>query len=318
MSFQSFVYSAQAQYLFKRSYAVNLGPPGQTTALQYGTLGSNPAPIRVSFDIEKNMTGASANHSKINLFNLSQQSRTSIKKGYLVQLYGGYNTLIGLLFTGNVFIAKSERQGSDGTIMTTLECLDGGSAITYAKLDKSYPAGVTIQQILSDVATAMSVATTANPVGISAGISLNIPSQVFNKGFVAQGACKDTLDKLLKPQGLEWNIQNGNLNIIPIQNYDGTTAEVVSANTGLIGVPSQNEYFTQFTSLLNPRLVPGALVQLISENTALNGYYKVRKAKYEGDSHDQKWQVSCECTIMPNVVQTAKIGEGFDYNSAVV
>lgn len=313
---QTFIFNPQAQYLFKRAYAVSLGPPNQQSALQYGTIGVSPAPLRIKFEIEKTMFGASPNHSKIDIYNLSIQSRSSIKKGYLVQLQAGYNNLLGTIFTGNVFVAKTERDGSE--IMTSLECLDGGSAIIMAVLDKSYGEGVKLSQILQDVATAMSVVTNIQPVGVNSGIILGIPNVIFNTGFVAHGPCKDTLDKLLTPMGLEWNVQNGNLNIIPKRNFDGNTAQIVSVDTGMIGVPSQNEGFVQFTSLLNPKLVPGALVQLVSENKNLNGYFKIRKSKFEGDSHDNKWQVSCEACIMSNVTQTLPASKGFDINTAVV
>jgi hypothetical protein len=311
-----FVYIPGSQYLFKRGYAVSIGPPNQTAALQYGTIGAKPAPLRVRFEIEKTMFGASPNHSKIEIYNLSTLSRQNIKKGYLIQLQAGYNNLINTIFNGNVFLGKSERHGAD--IITSYECLDGGGSIVFARLDKSYPAGSTLVQVLQDAATAMSVSSNLNSQGIGAGIAVGIPNVVFNKGFVANGPCKNTLDKLLAPVGLEWTIDNNNLNVIPKQNYDGNSAVVVSAETGMIGVPSNNEFFTQFTSLINPKIYPGSLVQLVSENQALNGFYKVRKAKYEGDSHDNKWQVACECTPMPNVVQALPNSSGFDYNPAVV
>lgn len=319
----AFKFSPNAQYLFDRAYAVNIGAPKQTAALQYGTIGTKPAALRVRFEVEKTIFGASPNHSKIELFNLSVESRSSIKKGYLVQLLAGYSTLknksplIGTIFTGNVYTAKSDRNGPE--IITTLECLDGGSAITYAVLDKSYGPGTTLVQILTDIATAMSLTTTSNPAAVSAGVAIGIPEQTFNNGFVCKGPCKDSLDMLLKPQGLEWSVQNGNLNIIPKTAFDGNTAQVVSVETGMIGVPSLNEYFVQFTSLLNPKLVPGALVQIFSENTLLNGFYKIRKAKYTGDSHDNHWQVACEATPMPKgSVQSLSSAQGFDYQTALV
>lgn len=318
----NFKFSPNAQYLFNRAYAVNLGPPKQTTALQYGTIGTNPAPLRVKFEVEKTIFGASPNHTKLELYNLSTESRSAIKKGYLVELLAGYSTLknksplIGTIFTGNVFMAKSDRSGPE--IITTLECLDGGSSITYATLDKSYGPGATLVQILTDIATAMSVTTDSNPAGMNAGVAVGIPNQIYNNGFICKGPCKDSLNNLLQPQGLEWSIQNGNLNIIPKTAYDGNTAEVVSMETGMIGVPSLNEYFVQFTSLLNPRLAPGALVQLISTNTLLNGYYKIRKAKYTGDSHENNWQVACEAVPMPaGSVQSLPSASGFDYQTAV-
>src|SRR5271166_3515083 len=108
-----FVFSPSAQYLFKRSYSVQIGPPNQTTALQYGTIGTPPSPLRIRFEIEKNLFGTSPNHSKIDIFNLSIQTRQAIKKGYLIQLKAGYNGLIGTIFTGNVFNTKSDREGPD-------------------------------------------------------------------------------------------------------------------------------------------------------------------------------------------------------------
>ena len=71
----------------------------------------------------------------------------------------------------------------------------------------------------------------------------------------------------------------------------------------MIGVPSNNNDCTQFVSLLNPKLTPGSLVQLISENATLNGFYTLRRSHYEGDSHDSKWQVTCEGRPQGSIVQ---------------
>lgn len=313
----SFVYNPNQQYLFKRSYAVNIGQLGQTAGLQYGTIGLHPAPLRIKFDIDKNMVGSS-NKSKIELYNLSQQSRQGIKKGYVIQLLAGYNGLISQLFLGNVLPngLTSTRNGPD--IVTSMECGDGESAITFSRLDKTYPAGTTLVQILSDVAVAMSLITSYNPVGVNAGIVLGIPNLVYNNGYVAHGPCNELLNVLLKPQGLEWSVQNGNLNITPIGKYNGQSAIVVSSETGMIGTPSSNDQFTQFTSLLNPRIIPGCLVQLQSENTTLNGFYTVRRCHYEGDTHDTKWQVACEAVLQPGVSQNLPAAQGFDFNTAVV
>lgn len=311
----TFVYSPSQQYLFNRAYSLNIGPPGQSSALQYGTVGDKPAPLRIRFDIDKNSIGSS-NKAKIELFNLTTQTRQAIKKGYVIQFQAGYNSLIDTLFIGNVINTKSDREGPD--IITSLECGDGESAITYAVLDKSYPAGTTLIQILQDTAKAMSLGNPTNPVGINSGIAVGIPNLVYNKGFLAHGPCKDTLEKLLIPQGLEWSIQNGNLNIIPITNYTGQSAIVVSSATGMIGVPSKNEFFLVFDHLLNPKLVPGALIQMVSTNVALNGFNKIKRSHFVGDSRDQKWQISCEATSMPNITQNLALAQGFNYSPAAV
>jgi hypothetical protein len=101
---------------------------------------------------------------------------------------------------------------------------------------------------------------------------------------------------------LEWNVTNGLLNIYPIKQTNGVEAQLISLETGMIGVPSTNNDILQFTSLLNPKLLPGTPISLVSENKSLNGFYKIRKSHFEGDSHDQKWQVTCECIPIQETV----------------
>lgn len=317
----NFALNQNPQYLFKRAYTVEVGPPGLTTSLQYGTIGENPAPIRVKFDIDRNFAGV--NKSKVTLYNLAKQTRQAVKKGYVVRLQAGYNTagtgisnraVLGTIFLGNVLLVNPAREGPD--IALALDCLDGGSAITQTRLDKSYPPGTRMTQILQDVAESMATPQTYSPLGVDAGYGL-IPALndfVYARGFVAHGSCRDILNTILRPRGLRWTVQNGALNILPVTGYNGQTAIVVSSKTGMIGVPSSNNGYMHFTSLLNPSIAPGSLIQLVSENTALNGFYTVNRAHYEGDSHGDDWKVSCECRQQTNVTQTIPSATNFDYS----
>lgn len=322
---QNFVFSPSAQYYFNRAYSLALGKPGQQpgqfNALQYGTIvqqGVTPSPMRIAFNIEKNLYGASPNHSKIDIYNLTTQSRQSIKQGYLVQLQAGYKNLVGTIFTGNVYITKSDRKGPD--IVTSLECFDGGSSITNAILDKSYPPGTTLAQIIGDCISAMGIDIQFQPDGVSQGTVIGLTANVFTKGFTAHGPVKDTLAKVCKSQGLEWSVQNNCLSIKPITSSFFTAAQaiVVSEDTGLIGVPSNNQFYVQFSCLMNYQLVPGAMVQLISENTSLNGFYQIRTSKFDGDTYDQKWQVNCEAVPANNISIPLPGAEGSNVNTAVI
>lgn len=298
MSISNFVYNPQGQYLFGRQYSVSIGPPGNVSAFKYTAL-------QIKFDINKLSAGTSGK-SKIEIVNLSTQSRQSFNKGYNVLLQAGYKGLIETLFLGQIVNAISVKGNTETT--TTMECGDAESAIVFATLDKTYPEGSTLVQIIQDLAKSM---------GVNAGVARGIPEKVFGTGFTATGSISSSLDKLLRNQNLEWSIQNGNININPINATIGLTAIVVSAETGMIGIPSNNAGFTQFTSLLNPKLIPGALVQLISENTALNGFYKIRRSHFEGDSHANKWQVECEVVPISGAA-TLPSAQGFNYNTAVI
>ena len=321
---QPFSYNPNAQYLFNRAYAIAIGAPGQTSALQYSNFpiqGSSmlqkASPLKVRFDITKNLIGSPAK-AKFEIFNLSQQSRQAIKKGYIVQMQAGYNGLIETLFTGNIVPngLKSARNGPD--IITSMECGDGESSIVMTVLNKAYPAGTYLAQVVRDCALAMQLVDSDDPVGVNSGSILQVPEVTYGRGLTIEGPVKKTLDDLLKPQGLRWYVTNGNLNIIPVKSTNGSAAIVVSKDTGMIGTPSQNDQYTEFAALLNPKLLPGQLVQLISENTSLNGFYKIMSGHYEGDTHDSKWQVTCQCVAVNNVAIPLTASNGFDITGVPV
>lgn len=288
--------------LFGRAYSLAIGKPNQTAALQYGNVGKDPAPLRVKFDINKFSSGPSG-RAKIEIYNLSQQSRQAIDQGQVVLLKAGYQKVFDQLFVGNIVPLGFESTRSGPDIITKIECGDGESSIIMARLDKSYPAGTSVLQILQDCAGAMHTEDSFNPQGTDSGIVFLPLNPVYNNGFVAKGPVSDTLTAILKPLGLEWSVQNGDLNVLPKTGHNGQTAIVISSATGMIGVPSGTKQLMKFTNLLNPKILPGSLIKLVSENSSLNGFYRVRNGHYEGDTHENKWQVECECLPMPNIVQ---------------
>lgn len=335
------------QYLFGRAYTLALGAPYQTAAIQYSNFSTpqinltgaagNPSgvipsvktpvqqsasPLKIRFDIDRNSVG-SANKSKIELFNLSVQSRQNIKKGWLAQLQAGYKApinpinqnnssgFVGIIFQGNVMTSGLVSLRSASEIISTIECGDGEASIALSLFNNSYKTPVTLSQILTDMAVQMKLS------GVNAGLSVGIPTVVYpNRTF--HGTIAESLTTLLKGQNLEWKIQNGSLNIIPISGYNQEQAQIVSVNTGMIGVPSKNAGILQFSSLLNFKLSPGSAIQMVSENTALNGYYRIRRSHYEGDTHGEKWQVTCECVDLPGVATILPAVNGFNFNAAAV
>jgi hypothetical protein len=301
--------------LFGRCYSLALATEGSDTPTEYSNVGKDPSALRLTFDVQKNVK-STPNKATISIYNLSAESRGGFSKGTLVTLAAGYDDLVQNLFLGVVQRATSDRSGSD--IVTKLECGDGEPALTKTKLDRFFPPNTTVAQIFQACAEAMSLATSANPGGMNAGIALGIPNSVYGRGFLATGLARDTMDYLCKTHGLEWSIQNGALDIIPIGKHAGTEAVLLNGSTGLLGVPSLNEKTLTFSALLNPGLVPNRLVQIDSLDTRLSGFYKIGSAKYTGDTHESKWQADCEATAIPNATaQSLPAAAGFDYTSAV-
>ena len=99
--------------------------------------------------------------------------------------------------------------------------------------------------------------------------------------------------------------------------------------TGLLGFPTKTENGVEFVSLLNNKIRPGRAVKLESkqfqglrgqdQNTnqvasqALEGsgaIVKVKKATFEGDTHEGSWKVTVEATIPPGGIREPTTGQG--------
>jgi len=302
--------------LFGRAYSLTIIPPsvpGDYSKLNKGTAYGNTnskAPIRIGFDINQN-NKPKENKGKFELYNLSLATRQSIGRGAQIVFDAGYQATHGVVFSGLVKQVHFERRGPD--IVTILEADDGGSNIICSHIDQHFPRGSTWATIVQAIATAMGTPYPYNPVPASIGGCIGVPSFVFPRGFVAHGKCSTVLTTLCRKFGLDWFILNGAINIVPQTMHNGDTAVLISSKTGMIGVPSRSTgSMIKFTSLLNPKLVPARLVQLVSVDKTLNGYYKVLGIKVEGDTHDSKWQTECECIALASggAKQTAKVATG--------
>lgn len=260
--------------LFFRDWAVTVGERGQ--------VGKKYTQLKVVFEIEKT-SESTPNKAKISIYNLSSTSRKEYqKKGLTIRVDAGYQGLVEVLFLGDVHKPKFDRKGPD--IITTFEAGDGERALVNTHFSKSYGAGTKVVQIIQDIADAL---------GVAVGTVIGIKRDVYNSGVTFSKSAKYAMDYLTKKQDLEWSIQNNTLQVIPKTAHLGEEAILITKDTGLIGVPSvENQDGVKFYSLLNPKLQPGRLVRI--ESDQVTGHFKLRKVKFEGDSHGDKWQAECE------------------------
>lgn len=288
--------------LFSRQYQVMVGPPSHPGQAIYGNVPTGPlgvtTPLRCVFEIKKTPT-ASANKGKVSLYNMAAQTRSAITPGMLVTLSAGYVGNVRVAFNGVVAKSTSERQGPD--VVTSMELGDGEAALSQVTIHRSYPNGSTLAQIITDIAVAMQAQTAANPTAITSGVAVGLPAVVYPLGYVAKGLVRHVMRSLCRSNGLQWSIQNGSLTIVPLGASTQETAEVISAQTGMLGVPSLNGQKVEFTCLINPSLSPGRLVQM---NTAtVQGFYVLQTVDLAGDSWGDKWECHCEGVFLPGASQ---------------
>lgn len=273
--------------------------------------------LKVTFDIEKTQESQTSK-GIIEIWNLNKDTRKQLsQKSWQITLEAGYVGYRHPIYIGDVFMngVSVRREGPD--IVTRIELGSFERQFETTILSRSYPPGTTFLAVLKDLAQTMGVDISVALVPASA------QQTVFNQGYAVHRSIKRTLTDLCARFSLRWNIQDGELQILPKDAHSGEEAIVLNSgydsnsqemalagaqqqvpilkrNTGLIDIPHiADTGLMRFSSLLNPYLMPGRLVQVISDN--VNGFYSVMLAHFVGDSHGQKWQVDCEAFAVPEL-----------------
>ena len=267
--------------LFDRKIAVSFGVKGSE--------GKKITDLRIIFEIEKT-SESNPNTIKIQIFNLNKDSWAVLentKSDLSIILELGYkDEPMEILFKGDITKASHTRQGAD--IVTTIEAGDGTKGLMNATLDKSYKAGTDEKNVIKDL-----VNTIKESGSIVVGNLSKLKTNISQNGLSISGMSKDLLDKLVKKQDLEWNIQDNVLQILEPKGNTGEEAIKLTPQTGLIGTPVKREDGIEFTALIQTtKMKPGRLIHI--ESRDITGNYRVRTVSYKGDTHGNEWYTICE------------------------
>ena len=284
---------ASGDLLFIRQGELIVGPKSGFVNSRVQPLNARIFRTRLNFKVKLD-GGSNANKAKINIYNLSEASRTFIEqKDMVVFLQVGFeSTGLSNLFFGDIDDKNgihSKRTGPD--IITTIEAGDAEKTLREANIHIGFSKGSTNIQAIERAARKLLVSTS---------FQTDIKKITYQKGFSYAGSANDLLDKMGKQAGFEWSIQNGELLILSPGETDGQESVVISKDTGLIGFPVKTQDKVEFTSLLNPAIRPGRAIKVESQ-IFLDGsgaIVKTDKADFDGDTHEGKWDVKVEGTII--------------------
>jgi len=248
--------------------------------------------LDVAFEITKSLSSKTPNSAEMRIWNLNAEHRKrlqELEKVY-VSLEAGYVGGTSLLFRGDLRDVLSTREGSDW--ITTITS-DSGRLARKRRILKSFAPGATVENVLNAAAKAMGVRlgnTAAKTV--SAKIQGTQASKFFN-GYALAGAIEGELDRLARSCGLEWSIQDDELQFLdqgmPLQEL----GIKLSPETGLIGSPEPgNKGITEARCLMIPDLFPGRRIQITSEH--VTGIYRAETTKHVGDTAGHDWYVDLE------------------------
>jgi len=260
--------------------------------------------LRISFTIIKS-TSATTNSAVIKVWNLSQDNRNLIKDyGDQVTLYAGYKEDGGpqVLFVGDTTTVIHTYDVPE--IVTTLECGDGEKYVNQLRVVLSFGANVQARTIISSIASQMGVTLLPIPSGFNL---------VYRQGFKYIGMGKDALNIVCDKLGLEYSIQNNQLQIIPVNGTIPESIIQVNEGNGMQGIPQRYTYrsLESYRSIdvrntgykvnvaLNPSILPGSKIDLASTRLNFRGPYKVLTVRHEGDTYGFVWSSSLECIELP-------------------
>lgn len=303
---------------WKREYRLVAGVPG-SEGFEIGS-SSDGRPLHISFSLEKS-DAQSSNTGKITISNLNKEHRAVLsKENCYIQLYAGYGSDLGLIFSGTV--SETEEELNDADRNTTVEVIDG-----FANNELpgwlSLNGAVTCSDALSGVVEKMEFESAI----ITDAAKEKLESAKYDNGYCYVGKLRAALQNILRKAGCTYSVQNGVLQVYVSGETVTPKAHNLSAETGLISVPkkisisesssssgsssssssgSSNSNSSSSSSsttkkgipgyelnyFLNPAIGVNDLVSVSSKE--ISGYYRVKKLTIDGDNYEGDWKCTAQ------------------------
>lgn len=259
--------------------------------------------IDVDFMVEKSLKPTDPNTCDIRIHNLAPTSRQSIsgQHAVTVRLEAGYEGGVTQLYFAEARSGWTNLQHVD--YVTHIESTDTIARPTGVRrtkkplpgtngtgnITRAYGARVPIRTAFETIAQAMGIGIGNLEAGLS---QLGRPLPAVYGGALVGNAARRMTD-LCRSAGLEWSIQDGNLQILNIGGYLSTEKAIELSdsrgrNTGLVGSPAvDSQGAVSATALIIPGLVPGVLVDF--DTLFVQGGYRVEKVRYTGSTKNRDW-----------------------------
>ena len=275
--------------LFNRACAVTVAKPDSFFTQRPNALVVTD--LRVQFQVEKAI-GEQPNTCDVVITNLAEGTRGHVvARPLYVRLDAGYDGNLERLFTGDLLWGTSAKAGADWE--TTLQLRDGDRAFRFARVSRSYRAGVSARDAVAEAARAMGLT-----VKLSPRAERELRAQ-YASGLTLSGTASSELSRLLSPFGMSWSIQDGRLQILLADELRADQAVVVSEDAGMVGVPELGpplrkggKPIVTVKMQLYPRVTPGGKVRI--ESRTVRGTFKALRVSHVGDTHGLPWETIVE------------------------
>jgi hypothetical protein len=127
---------------------------------------------------------------------------------------------------------------------------------------------------------------------VEAKIAGTAATQYFN-GYALAGAVEDEIDRIATSCGLEWSVQDDELQFLDYGEPLSQLAVKLTPQTGLIGSPEPgNKGLVDVRTLIIPDLYPGRRVEVQSQH--VKGFYRIEVSKHSGQTFGKDWYVDLQ------------------------
>lgn len=249
--------------------------------------------LRVTFRIQRD-TSRDPNTAQVTITNLTEEHRAAIQEKNIPSIIeAGYVNNTSRLFSGNLTFASHERESTDW--VSALELGDGSQALQSARINESFGPGTKTATIIKRIVECSGLGIGNVLDELSKGNFRGAVTE-FKKGYTASGKCADVLKELTESSGLNFSVQDGQVQLLRVGESNGDSVIVLSSATGLIGSPQIGEDgVVQARSLLQGKLTPGRAVQIKSQQID-SGFFRIQKTVHIGDTSGNDWYTGIEAT----------------------
>lgn len=282
--------------------------------------------LRFRFDVRRGDV-QTPNSARVRVYNVSADTARRAQKEFSrLVLQAGYPGNFGIIFDGTI---KQVRRGRESQTDTYLDitAADGDSAYNFAVVNTTLAAGSTPADHVAAACTAM------NPYGVTQGYLPALPSNPLPRGKVMFGMARDFMRWTARTCQTVWSIQDGKAIMVPETSYMPGDIPVITAETGMIGLPEQTQNGITVKMLLNPSVKIGRLIKIdnasvqqyeyslnvgqqvqnerIEQQAKLqdDGFYYVMIAEHHGDTRGNDFYTDVIClaadvTVLPDSFQS--------------
>lgn len=257
--------------------------------------------LDVDFQVDKSLKPTEPNTCAIKVYDMAPASRQALSGAHSlsVRLEAGYVGGISQLYFAEARSAWTTANGP--TYITHIESTDTVARPTAVKRTRKAPIGSATGNLYRTLGPKVPLETAFRQIAQALGIGEGNLQQALSNihgapitavsGSALLGNGARRMTDICRSAGLEWSVQDGQLQLINIGQVLSTIRAVeLNSGTGLIGSPSvDSQGALTLTTLLIPGIVPGVLINV--DSLFVSGGYRVEKCRYVGSTRDKDWYI---------------------------